>query len=390
MKNVLYLSLFLVLAATFVSCVEDGIDHSEDYYWPEELAVIQEHLNLPEVPLDYSIELPQHLVSAGLGARPIDKDEATLGRVLFYDEALSKTGTVSCGSCHQQDIAFSDSKAASDGIDGHQTERNSIALGSVASFAAYYGTDLFGSFGIPFMWDNRFGTATEQARAAFLSEKEMGLTMEELLDVIRSKEYYAPLFRRAFNSTAVTEERVLLAVAEFIDGLGSFDSKFDRAATNAGATWDLSINFSDFSPKENLGKNLYLNSCASCHSENFGRPVMTEANNGLAMSYTDQGVGEGTNNPALNYTFKVPTLRNVALSAPYMHDGRFATLEDVIDFYSTGIADHPKLSPLLQDGSGQPKRFNFTDEEKDALVAFLETLTDEEYLTQERYSNPFK
>ncbi|MEM1215911.1 MAG: cytochrome c peroxidase [Bacteroidota bacterium] len=390
MKNVLYLSLFFVLAATFVSCVPDEEEIREEYYYPEELQALQATLDLPAKPHDYSIELPRHLTAAGLGARNINKDMATLGRVLFYDEALSVSGEVSCASCHAQALAFSDSKAASDGVNGNVTERNSIALGSVASFAAYYGIDVFGSFGIPFMWDNRFGTAREQARAAFLSEKEMGLTMEELLATIDSKDYYKPLFRRAFGSTDVSEERMMGAVAEFIDGLGSFNSKFDQAATNANAAFNMSMPFADFTDAENNGKALYLAKCANCHSENFGRPVKTEANNGLDVNYADMGVGEGTNNPALNYTFKVPTLRNVMLSAPYMHDGRFETLEDVIDHYSKNIADHPKLSPELRDPNGQPKRFNFTEEEKADLVAFLNTLTDEGYLMEERYSDPFK
>ena len=390
MKKILYLSLLGVLAVALSACVADDVEVREEYYYPEELAIIQQTLNIPEKPLDYSVELPTHLSRSGLFARNINRDMATLGRVLFYDTALSSTGEVSCASCHKQELAFSDEKASSNGINGKQTDRNSLALGSVASFAAYYGSDLFGTFGVPFMWDNRFGTAREQAKAAFTSEDEMGMTIEGMIDVISSRDYYAPLFRRAYGSTAVTEERILSAVAEFVDGLGTFDSKFDQAAETSTNGLDMYVNFNDFTAAENRGKEIYLNSCAACHSEVFGRPVMNAANNGLAMQYDDEGIGGFTNVATEMYTFKIPTLRNIALSGPYMHDGRFETLEEVIDFYSEGVADHPKLHELLRDESGQPLRLNLSTDDKAALVAFLETLTDVGYLEEERYSDPFK
>lgn len=389
MKKFIYLPLFAVLAIGLSSCISDDVEVREEFYYPEELAMLQQTLNLPEKPLDYNVVLPQHLSRSGLFARNIDKDMATLGRVLFYDKALSSTGEVSCASCHKQELAFSDNKVASEGVDG-QTERNSLALGSVASFAAYYGVDLFGTFGVPFMWDNRFGTAREQAHAAFTSEVEMGLTIDELVSTVENLEYYQPLFRRAFHNTQVTEERIMSAVAEFVDGLGTFDSKFDRAAEKSTNGLDMNVNFSDFTAAENRGKEIYLTSCAGCHSSVFGRPVMNAANNGLDMQYEDEGIGGFTQLTSDQYTFKIPTLRNVAQSAPYMHDGRFATLEDVVDFYSDNIADHPKLHELLRDENGQPKRLNLSDSDKAALVAFLETLTDVDYLQEVRYSDPFR
>lgn len=390
MKKYLYLPLLAVLAIALSGCVADDVEVREEYYYPEELALIQQTLDLPEKPKDYDVQLPSHLSRSGLFARNINRDMATLGRVLFYDQALSATGEVSCASCHKQELAFSDEKASSNGINGQQTDRNSLALGSVASFAAYYGVDLFGTFGVPFMWDNRFGTAREQAKAAFTSEKEMGMTIESLIQTIEGREFYAPLFRRAYGSTAVTEERILSAVAEFVDGLGTFDSKFDRAAEASTDGLNMNVPFADFTALENRGKEIYLESCAGCHSSVFGRPVMNAANNGLSMNYEDEGIGGFTQNSPDMYMFKIPTLRNIALSAPYMHDGRLESLEDVVDFYSDGVADHPKLHELLRDGSGQPIRLNLSSEDKMALVDFLETLTDIQYLQEERYSDPFK
>jgi cytochrome c peroxidase len=390
MKNYFYLPLLFVLFATLHSCVPDEVVTREEFYYPEELAILQASLDLPEAPLDYDVQLPIHLVRSGLFARSINKDMATLGRVIFHDKSLSSTGEVSCGSCHKQAFAFADSKVSSDGVNANPTKRNSLALGSVASFAAYYGSDLFGSFGVPFMWDNRFGTARDQAHDAFTNEKEMGMTMESLVAKMASQPYYAPLFRRAFSDTQVTEDRILAAVAEFVDGLASFDSEFDRAAERSTDGLNLEVPFSDFTPAENNGKTLYLQHCASCHSASFGRPVLNAANNGLDMEYGDEGVGGITNASADLNLFKVPTLRNISLSAPYMHDGRYQTLEEVVDFYSDNIADHPRLSFELRDEMGQPKRFNFTDEEKANLVAFLHTLTDINYTQAEKYSNPFK
>lgn len=390
MKVYYSLPLLLLFALAFTSCIPDQVEIEEQYYYPEEIALIQQHLNLPEEPLDYNVELPQHMVRSGLFARAINRDMATLGRVLFYDQKLSKNEEVSCASCHKQSLAFADDKALSDGVDGQKAARNSLALGSVVSFAAYYGTTTFGSFGIPFLWDNAAGTATQQAKMAWTSQKEMGMTMDQVVDKVAGQEFYQPLFRRAFGTEDVTEERVLAAVAEFIDGLSSFESKFDEAAVVSTNGLDASGDFIGFTAQENRGKELYLANCGSCHNQFSGRPSLTAANNGLDLVYDDEGVGGVTGSSQEMFMFKVPTLRNIALTAPYMHDGRFETLAEVIDFYSEDVANHPQLDPLLRDSNGQAKRLNLSDEDKDALVAFLETLTDENYLVAEKYSDPFK
>lgn len=388
MKQLFYFTAFALLMTT-AACVADQVEVRTEYYYPEEYAAMQQVLNLPETPLNYDSELPRHLSNSGLFARDINEDLATLGRVLFYDKALSATGEVACASCHKQELAFADNKVHSVGINGNEAERNSLALGSVVSFAAYYGNDFFGTFGVPFMWDNRFGTARDQARAAFTSQKEMGMNMPDIVRTLEDKDYYAPLFRRAFGTPGVTEDRVLLAVAEFIDGLSTTGTKYDQAAENViNATAD--IPFSAFTAVENRGKSIYLNSCGSCHSPVFGRPVVNSANNGLDMVYADEGVGSVTHRAEDMYRFKVPTLRNITLTAPYMHDGRFDTLEEVVDHYSEGIADHPNLDERLRKTNGEPNRLQLSADDKAALIAFLHTLTDTEYLTLERYSNPFK
>ena len=371
-------------------------DFNYYYYTPEESAAISTALNLPELPDDYTVNMPSHLGNAGLFARPVERDKAVLGRVLFYDKKLSSDGTVSCASCHKQDIAFSDDKAFSEGVSDRSTARNSFALGSVANFSAYYGTDLNGSNAIRFFWDNRAETAADQSKSSMTDENEMNMKMHEITAVVQNQAYYAPLFKKAFGTETVTEERVLEAVANFVNAMGSFSSKFDLEANKhslqfTGGFGNVVFNddFSGFTAAENAGKTLYNTNCSSCHSGNMGRPVLQLANNGLDLSPTDLGVGgiTGVNNQ--KGTFKVPTLRNVALTGPYMHDGRFATLEEVIDFYSTGIQSHPNLHADLKSG-GQPKQFNFTATQKANLIAFLNTLTDDHLLKDAKFSDPFK
>jgi cytochrome c peroxidase len=185
-------------------------------------------------------------------------------------------------------------------------------------------------------------------------------------------------------------------VANFVNALGSFESKFDAEANHHNPGFSGSFgnfvfteDFSGFTAAENRGKVLYNANCASCHSGNMGRPVLQLANNGLEATSTDLGVGGISGIPNQKGSFKVPTLRNISLTAPYMHDGRFATLNDVIDFYSTGVQNHPFLHEDLKDG-GQPKRMNFTADQKTDLIAFLNTLTDDQLLNDKRFSDPFK
>jgi cytochrome c peroxidase len=389
---VLLLAAVLMLAG---AC-NDKPDFNYYYYSPEETAVLAQYLNLPELPDDYTVSLPTHLSNVGMFPRPVERDKAVLGRVLFYDTKLSKDGTVSCASCHKQELAFSDDVAFSDGVYDRSTARNSFALGSVANFSAYYGTDLNGSNAIRFFWDNRAETAADQSRGSMTNEDEMDMKMHEIVSMVQSQPYYEPLFNKAFGDNSVSEQRVLEAIANFVNAMGSYQSKFDAEANNsqpssAGFFGNVEFlnSFNGFTAAENNGKALYNTHCASCHSGNMGRPVLQLANNGLDANPTDLGVGAISGNSAENGAFKVPTLRNVALTAPYMHDGRFQSLEEVVDFYSTGIQNHPNLHEDLQ-ANGQPKRMNFTASQKADLIAFLRTLTDDRLLTDVRFSNPFK
>jgi len=393
MKKLSPVFTLLVLALFAGACKSD---FNYYYYSPEETQVLAQYLNLPGLPDDYTVSLPAHLQRAGLFPRAVERDKAVLGRVIFYDKKLSKDGTVSCASCHKQSLAFSDDKAFSDGVYDRSTSRNSIALGSVANFSAYYGTDLNGSNAIRFFWDNRAETAADQSKGSMTNEREMDMKMHEIAAMVQSQPYYEPLFKKAFGHNNVTEALVLEAVSNFVNAMGSFQSKFDAEANTKNPSFVGSFgnilysdNFNGFTTAENRGKALFNANCASCHSGNMGRPVLQLANNGLEANPTDLGVGGINGIEAQKGSFKVPTLRNIALTAPYMHDGRFASLSEVVDFYNTGIQNHPFLHEDLKVG-GQPKKMNFTATDKTDLIAFLNTLTDDQLLTDKRFSDPFK
>lgn len=379
----------------FASSCNDKSDFDFYYYSEEDSKLLAEYLNLPERPFDYAITFPQHLSNVGLFPRPSEFNKATLGRVLFYDKKLSKDGTIACASCHKQDLGFADNVAYSRGVSDRSTARNSFALSSVANFSAYYGTDLNGYSAIRFFWDNRAETAAAQSRGSLTNPREMDMTMQEVANVVATQPYYKPLFKKAFGDVPVTEDLVLEAIANFVNAMGSFNSKFDAQANNQSINYLSNAyvfpnSFAGFTSQENEGKQLYNTNCASCHSGNMGRPVLQFANNGLDLDTSgDEGVGGVSNIVSEKGAFKVPTLRNVALTAPYMHDGRFKTLDEVLEHYSHGIQNHPNLSADLKSG-GQPVKMNFTDSQKQALIAFLNTLTDNSLLASEQFSDPFK
>ena len=397
MKKFPFLSLlFAFLLITGYSCKQDGGDFEINYYDPDDYAMMSQYLDLPDFPEDYTQKFPDYY-RGGSTAR-FDKDQATLGRVLFYDKKLSKDQTVSCASCHKQELAFADDIDLSIGIEDRRTSRNSLALGAVFSFSEYYGSASFGA--VPFFWDNRASSVQEQSIQTFANENEMGMEMHQVVAEAKTLEYYAPLFEMAFGDANITEDRVLSSISVFVNSIGSYGSKYDKALDEVGfrltglnstpPTGDYDM----LTANENAGKDLYLANCASCHGSVNGVPGKIQANNGLDISYEDNGTGELSGSSADMGKFKVPTLRNVMVTGPYMHDGRFETIEDVVNHYSSGIQIHPNLDAELRSGSSA-KQMNFTDKEKSDLIEFLGTFTDHDFLspvgeTGKKYADPFK
>ena len=358
-------------------------------------------LVLPEQPFDYeNLDLPDHFLvddqtNARWSSAAIVNDNtpslnqvtdagATLGRVLFYDESLSVSGATSCATCHQQETGFSDPRRFSRGFAGGETQRNSMSLINARFFQN--GT---------FFWDGRAPSLEEAVLEPFLDPLEMGLTEQQLVALVELQPHYRDLMEDAFGDPEVTSERISFALSQFIRSIVSFESRYDEGRAQVETQLDPFPNFTD---QENLGKELFQQApgdqapCSSCHiSEAFVNTFFGLMNNGLdAESVTDLGQFAVTEELEDLGAFKAPSLRNIALTAPYMHDGRFETLTDVVNFYSTGVQDHPALSPFMRSESGFPGGRNFTAEETAALVAFLETLTDNNISTDERFSNPFE
>lgn len=364
-------------------------------------STVASRLNITETPFTYSQQtIPNH-VSPTLRAafdntpadNPIDDKIATLGRVLFYDKQLSVNNTIACASCHFQENAFSDPARLSIGFQGGQTPRNSMGLAN----SRFYENGRF-------FWDERAETLEAQTLMPIQDSIEMGLSLEEMTTKLSATDYYLQLFEWSYGDTTVSSERVSKALAQFVRSMISFESRYDAGLAVAQTPNQA---FANFTAAENAGKALFFSrrtNCAACHVDNVGGGppgggeandvfffMNTPRNNGLdAGLNSDNGLGDVTNRANDNGDFKVPSLRNIELTAPYMHDGRLATLELVIDHYSNGIQNHPNLDNRLRVNNGQPVRMNFSTVEKANLVAFLKTLTDTEFIQNEAYSNPFK
>ncbi len=343
---------------------------------------------LPATADNYALlNLPAHLAAPIItgqdntpAGNPVTDAGATLGRVLFYDKRLSANHTVACASCHQPAHGFSDPRPFSVGFEGGLTDRNSMGLTS----ARYYPRRAF-------FWDERAATLEDQVLMPIQNEVEMGLTLDAMISRVSAEPYYAELFTKAFGTATVTSTRVSRALAQFVRSIVSSKSKYDEGVASG---------FANFTAEENLGRQVFLGqvgnaTCAACHGTDNFVPGPAVFNNGIENPSIDRGVGAITGDPADDGKFKVGSLRNIGLTAPYMHDGRFATLEQVVEFYATGVTAHPNLSAPLRNppgspGAGQPRRLNLTSAQKAALVAFLHTLTDTSVTTDPRFADPFR
>lgn len=381
---------FLALVTIIISC-QKGAEIEYKFYDEKEFAVMSKYINIPTVPDDYTLKTPEYIANSFF-ANPSRNSEVTLGRVLFYDKNLSKDKKISCASCHDQKIAFSDSKALSDGANGRVTTRNSLALGSVLNFSVYYGDERFGR--VPFFWDNSATTVQEQSERTLANPNEMDMHINEVVQRVKENEYYPELFEKAYGSGSnINKENVLNAISAFVNAIPAYNTKWDAELNNHfkkyNNTRDLvNYDFSGYTLAENKGKKIYLQKCANCHGETIGSPSKTRANNGLAVTYSDKGIGGVSYAAKDEGLFKVPTLRNILLTGPYMHDGTLTTIDDVLNHYSNNIKAHKNLDEFLK-LSNQPKKFNFSEEDKNNLKAFFATLTDEKLITDSRFSDPF-
>jgi cytochrome c peroxidase len=339
-------------------------------------------LRLPETPYHYADELPAHFKTRAARRfdntprdNPITDAGATLGRVLFYDTRLSANNTKACASCHLQSRAFAEPHRFSTGYQGKNVDRNAMPLGDLRFYPRGR-----------FFWDERARTLEQQTLMPIQNKIEMGQDLTTLVSLLGKDAHYPRLFEKAFGSQEITSPRVGRALAQFLRSMVSYRSKYDE-----GMAQSLTVreDFANFTAQENRGKTLFLGRCATCHMPGGQQAhfIMTRPlNNGLDANprTSDGGVGEITLNAGDLGRFKSPSLRNVELTGPYMHDGRFATLEDVIDHYSRNVKPHPNADRRVR------RRLNFRASDRAALVAFLKTLTDKKFITDPKFSDPFQ
>jgi len=388
--------LIFFLAIVLLGCYDDSFDPKGDFVNPVvEFEVIREYLDLEIRPYDYASS------SSARARIPNFNFRATIGRVLFYDESLSVDGSVSCASCHKQDLAFADDVKFSEGVHGNLTTRNSFALGSFRSLADEYYSQQETTTPSLF-WDHRASSVRAQMIETLANPNEMGMELEDLVSAVQSKPYYQSLF--AIHQNDINSDNILAFLQDFLSSINSEGSKFAMVEKRNSIFMTTDEPYS-FTSSEHNGKLLFNKHCNNCHliSPLKQDPITGQitiraftrdmANNGLGKTYKDKGAGsrpEFAGNAEYNGLFKIPDLRNIAVTRPYMHDGRFNTLHDVVDHYSAGIINHRNLHELLKDDSGNPKKFKFTDQEKEDLISFLHTLTDPDMLNDEKWSDPFK
>lgn len=312
---------------------------------------------------------------------PTTKAGVDLGRHLFFDKRLSATNEVSCASCHQPAKAFTDGKAVSVGINGRTTSRSAMSLVNLLWVDRLF-------------WDGRAKTLEEQALLPIQDVREMGLTLEELVQKLKAIPEYIPKFKEAFDTDDISADLVAKALAQFQRTLISSGSRYDKIArgeVQATAREQRAIDLFFTHPEPNAPIPLRGGNCGDCHGGNL-TTLNTFHNNGLEVIPKDLGLAIVTGQTSDNGKMRAPSLRNIAFTAPYMHDGRFKTLEEVLDHYNEHIKAAANLDPLITAASNEVngKTLALTAQEKADIVFFLKMLTDSSFIQNPAFQNPFE
>ena len=338
---------------------------------------------VPEIPVTID-ETPYTLAYGDLPTpdlpadNPLTEQGVQLGRMLFYETMLSKDNTQACASCHRQSDGFSDSTRFSIGVELLPGNRQAMPVFNLA----WHSNDFF--------WDGRSELLREQSLRPIQDPLEMNETLENVIAKLSSSKMYQDQFTRAFGSTEVTAEKMSLAMEQFMLSIVSYNSKYDKFLAGEVQLTEseergrllFEAEYNPFFPEVSGAD------CGHCHSgRNFENDQYM--NNGLDTdaSMTDIGREAVSQNANDKGKFKVPTLRNVAVTAPYMHDGRFQTLEQVVDHYNEGIQASETVDPTVLNTINTG--LFLTEEDKVDLVNFLKTLTDDTFLNEAAYKSPF-
>ncbi len=358
MKRLLIISLGIILIST--ACRKDVVERSITPYTPD----VPSHFPAMPIPAD----------------NPFSVEGVALGRQLFYDERLSRDNTVSCASCHDQGAAFSDNNQFSQGIDGQFGDRNSMALINLA-----WQEDFF--------WDGRDQTLEVQIIEPVITAHEMDQTWQQTINKLSADVNYSNQFFTVFGVQEFDSSHVAKAMAQFLRTLISGSSKYDvmyKYQNSLPLTPQEQALFNDITVEEWAGMDVFFSlsagDCLHCHDGALAQVNMF-ANNGLDANFDDDpGRMAVTGNPNDAGKFKVPTLRNIELTAPYMHDGRFQTLDDVINHYSVGLVESSTIDPLME--FAHQGGVQLDGQERNLLKTFLKTFTDESFINNPDFQDP--
>ncbi|MCJ7934379.1 MAG: cytochrome-c peroxidase [Chryseobacterium sp.] len=338
--------IMAALVLTCVSCSDEVIQPLEK----DEAYTLQFPSYFPEMTFDQSVNL-------------VTKNGVELGRKLFYEGRLSRNNTISCGFCHIQENAFTHhGHTVSHGVDDRTGIRNAPPIQNMAFLKRY-------------MWDGVIHNLNEQPIIPMTDVNEMDSSMPEAISKIKDDPKYKKLFSAAYGDETVTGERILKALSQFMASMISADSKYDRFRQGKES----------FTSEESQGMALFNQKCASCHS---GELFTDESFRNTGMYYNTQFKDAGRYRVTLDQNdwmkFRVPGLRNVEYTAPYMHDGRFYTLEAVLNFYTDRVEDNPNLDPQLKQNNHIGIVMN--SKEKQLIIAFLKTLSDKSFISNPKFA----
>jgi cytochrome c peroxidase len=386
MKNIVQISvlLFGVAIATY-SCKKSSPSFAG-----------KEVLELPAITPSYNLKNPM-----------VNNDKALLGRVLFFDKHLSLNNSVSCGTCHQQSAAFADHVTGSQGLENKTTHRNSIAIQNLASDLFNGPNPIFATAFQPLFWDGRERSITNLMMRPVTNHVEMGITdLSALVEKLNQLTYYKDLVNAAYGTDKLTLTMMSESMSQFCTSIRSNNSRFDMFVRQ-----NLNNQNNILSPQELEGFQLFTSTqyqCNACHTSmlmsdaiNNGGGIyggggkdstlskLFSANIGLQNVNSDPGVGAVNGVESQKGMFKIPDLHNVVLTAPYMHDGSIATLEGVLDHYSNRINSNINLDDRLKNADGSPRRMHIPSHDKEAIIAFLHSLTDVTPIVDKDLSNPF-
>ncbi len=357
MKVAIYVLVFCLI---FSSCSKDKVEY---------------------VPTPYTVEIPSHFPQMDIPMdNPMTEEGIELGRFLFYEPRLSGDNTMSCSSCHMPENGFAESTAFSTGIEGISGNRNAMPLFNL-------GWEEF------FFWDGRKSSLESQILEPVPNPIEMHQSWQQASAKLNSDGSYREMFHRAFGEEGIDSIKVAKAIAQFLRTIISSTSKYDvMYKYEYGLPLSSEENgvLQSIDPEEWAGYDLFksLNGadCFHCHNGPLMR-VKKFSNNGLDGTFSDLGRALVTGNPEDEGKFKTPSLRNIELTAPYMHDGRFSTLDEVIEHYSSGIHISPTIDPLIEFASQGGVQLDA--QEKHLLKKFLLTLTDTSFINNPKFKDPF-